>query len=145
MKPNYATITALHIYPVKSCRGISLTAAELTGRGLAHDREWMVVAAQGQFLTQRALPRMALIETAITSDSLRLRAPGQSDVLELSLSERDRPRCRVRVWRDDCAALDEGSEAADWLSRRRRQWARSRCAPWQPTVAILPLVASHLE
>ncbi len=116
MKPNYATITALYIYPVKSCRGISLATAELTGRGLVHDREWMVVDAEGQFLTQRTLPRMALIETAITSDSLRLRVQGQSDALELSLADRDLPSCRVRVWQDDCAALDEGSAAADWLS-----------------------------
>ena len=116
MKLNHATITALYVYPVKSCRGISLAAAELTGRGLAHDREWMVVDGKGQFLTQRDLPRMALIETAITSDSLRLSAPGQSDALELSLAERDQPRCRVCVWRDDCAALDEGSAASDWLS-----------------------------
>ncbi len=116
MKPTHATITGLHIYPVKSCRGIALATAELTGRGLAHDREWMVVDAEGQFLTQRALPRLALIETALTSETLRLSAPGQSDALELSLAGRDRPRCRVRVWRDDCGALDEGSVAAAWLS-----------------------------
>ena len=116
MNPAHATITGLHIYPVKSCRGISLAAAELTVRGLAHDREWMVVDADGQFVTQRTLPRMALIETALTSDALRLSAPGQSDTLELSLARRDLPLRRVRVWRDDCDALDEGSEAAGWLS-----------------------------
>ena len=116
MIPTHATITALHIYPVKSCRGISLAVAELSGRGLAYDREWMVVDADGQFLTQRALPRMALIETALTSDTLRLSAPGQSDALELSLAGRDLPLRRVRVWSDDCAAHDEGSAAAGWLS-----------------------------
>jgi hypothetical protein len=116
MKPTTATITALHIYPVKSCRGISLAGAELTGRGLAHDREWMLVDAAGQFLTQRALPRMALIETALTSDTLRLTLPGQSEALELPLAERDLPRCRVRVWRDDCDAFDEGAAAAGRLS-----------------------------
>jgi hypothetical protein len=116
MKPIHATITALHIYPVKSCRGISVAEAKLTGRGLAHDRQWMLVDAAGQFLTQRALPRMALIETALTSDTLRLTLPGQSEALELPLAERDLPRCRVRVWRDDCNAFDEGSAAAERLS-----------------------------
>ena len=116
MKPNNATITGLQIYPVKSCRGISLTAAELTSCGLAHDREWMVVDAEGQFLTQRTLPRMGLIGTALTSDTLRLSAPGQADALELPLAGSDRPHCRVRVWRDDCAAQDEGSAAAGWFS-----------------------------
>ncbi len=116
LRPFHATITGLHIYPVKSCRGISLAAAELTGRGLAHDREWMVVDAAGQFLSQRTLPRMALIETALMSDTLRLSAPGQSGALELPLAGRGLSRCRVWVWRDDCAALDEGPAAAEWLS-----------------------------
>jgi uncharacterized protein YcbX len=111
-----ATITGLHIYPVKSCRGISLPTAELSGRGLAHDREWMVVDEDGLFITQRALPHMALIETALTLDTLRLCAPGQPNVLELPLAVRALPRCRVRVWNDDCDALDEGPAAAEWLS-----------------------------
>lgn len=114
--PLHATITGLHIYPVKSCRGISLATAELTARGLAHDREWMVVDADGQFLTQRAQPRMALVETALSADTLRLSVTGQSKALEVSLAERDLPRCRVRVWSDDCDALDEGSAAAEWFS-----------------------------
>ena len=112
----HATITGLHIYPVKSCGGISVAAAEISARGLAHDREWMVVDAEGQFLTQRALPRMALVETALTPDTLRLSAPGRSGTLEVSLAERDLPRCRVRVWSDDCEALDEGDAAAEWFS-----------------------------
>lgn len=109
MRPTHATITGLHIYPVKSCRGISLATAEMTGRGLAHDREWMVVDAEGQFLTQRALPRMALIETALTSDTLRLTAPGQSDALELSR---------------DTKHLDSARKAADWAA------TRSLCPNW---------------
>ena len=44
--------------------------------GLAHDREWMVVDDSGRFLTQRELPRMALIDTDLTSEALILRAPG---------------------------------------------------------------------
>jgi uncharacterized protein len=116
VSPIHATITGLHIYPVKSCRGISLTTSALSSRGLAYDREWMVVDEDGQFVTQRTLPRMALIETALTSDSLRLTAPGESDSLELSLAGRELPRCRVRVWRDDCDAFDEGAAAGEWLS-----------------------------
>lgn len=114
--PIHSTITGLHIYPVKSCRGISLPEAELTARGLAYDREWMVVDAEDRFLTQRALPRMALIETAFTTDVLRLSAPGLSNRLDVPLLTHNLTRCRVRVWRDDCDALDEGPAAAAWLS-----------------------------
>ena len=111
-----ALITGLHIYPVKSCRGITLSNAELTGHGLALDREWMVVDADGQFLTQRVLPRLALIGTMLTSGMLRLSAPEQASGLDLPLAGRDLRRCRVRIWSDDCDAFDEGSVAAAWLS-----------------------------
>ena len=88
----------------------------MTARGLAHDREWMLVNDEGQFLTQRALPRMALIETALADGTLRLSVPGQVQSLEVPLTAHDLPRRRVRVWRDDCEALDEGPEAAAWCS-----------------------------
>ena len=116
MNSTHATITALHTYPVKSCRGLSLADVKLTRRGLAYDREWMVVDTAGHFLTQRDLPRMALIETALTLNTLRLTLPGQSESVELSLYDTSLPRCRVRVWRDDCDAFDEGSVAAGQLS-----------------------------
>lgn len=113
----YVTVSSLHIYPVKSCRGISLPITELTPRGLARDREWMVVDAAGRFLTQRELPRMALVKTEFAADHLRLSAPGQSEFLELPLAERTLPHRPVRVWDDDCEALDEGEEAAEWFGR----------------------------
>ena len=54
-------VARLFIYPVKSCAGIEVQEALLTDAGLEFDRAWMVVDEQGAFLTQRALPRMALI------------------------------------------------------------------------------------
>jgi uncharacterized protein YcbX len=108
------TLTHLFIYPVKSCRGLALDQAVLTARGLEHDREWMIVDADGNFLTQRQHPRLALIETELTGQTLRLRVPGQAP-LEVPLALRPGPRRRVRVWRHECEALDEGGAAAEWL------------------------------
>ena len=39
-------ITALNIYPVKSCRGIALSNARLTETGFEHDREWLVTTPE---------------------------------------------------------------------------------------------------
>ena len=38
-----ATVTSLHVYPVKSCRGLALEAARMSERGIAFDREWVIV------------------------------------------------------------------------------------------------------
>lgn len=107
-------LSELWVYPVKSCRGIRLQEARLTEYGIEHDREWMVVDDAGRFLTQREHPRMALIETSLTPDALRLSAPGL-ETLAIPLHGEEGPRRRVRVWSYEGAAVDRGAEAAEWL------------------------------
>lgn len=109
-----AVVTALNFYPVKGCKGISLREATVMETGLLHDRHWMVVNPQGRFVTQRELPRMALIGTALESDRLMLNAPDQP-ALNVPLSSLGE-RLPVIVWRDNCYGLDQGNAAADWLS-----------------------------
>jgi len=107
-------ITQLNIYPVKSLGGISLEQAELDVRGLAHDRQWMVVDDIGRFVTQRQLPQMAQVTVRLDEDALVLEHPATS-ALRLPLQREDQPRLPVYVWDDQCQALDEGAAAAAWL------------------------------
>lgn len=110
-------VRALSVYPVKSCRGIAFTRVQVTERGLLRDREWMVVESAGnpqRFLTQREIPALALIETALTPDALVLRASrmGEASVTFGAAG----PLRPVVVWRDTVPAIDEGDEVASWLS-----------------------------
>lgn len=115
------SITALTLYPIKSCAGITLSSAMLTETGLSfatvHDREWMVVDQNGQFLTQREHPKMALIRPAITDGKLVLEA---TDTLALAIplvhdNLSKRTSIQVQVWDDSLLAYDEGQECADWF------------------------------
>lgn len=110
------TLSAIYIYPIKSCRGIAVDAASLTHWGLEYDRNWMVVNPAGRFLTQRELPKMALIETAIAADALHLSAPGQAG-LSIPLNVTDGTLMPVEVWGDRCMAVDQGDAAGQWLSQ----------------------------
>src|SRR5437763_4817657 len=74
-------VAALFIYPVKSCRGVGVSAARMTERGLAHDREWMIVDASGRFVSQRELPALALVRTALSDDALELSIRGSTPVV----------------------------------------------------------------
>jgi hypothetical protein len=109
-----ATIEELWIHPVKSCAGVRVDEAELTDTGLLHDRAWMVVDAQGEFVSQRELPRMALIQPGFRMGQLVLRAPGML-ALHLQLDAVEGP-ARVRVWDDEVQAWDMGDLAAQWFS-----------------------------
>ncbi len=107
-------LTAINIYPVKSCRGLTLPSARLDDRGLHNDRLLMVVDGQGRFVTQRDYPRMCLVCPRIEGDTLTLSASGQ-EVLTLAVQRTGSP-CQVTVWRDTCTAIDQGDAAAAWLS-----------------------------
>lgn len=109
-----ATIDQLWIYPVKSCGALAMPEAELTDAGLAWDRAWMVVDDQGEFVTQRELPRMALITPTFKMGQLVLRAPGML-ALHLSLEAAEWP-VKVRVWDDEVQAYDMGDLAGQWFS-----------------------------
>lgn len=108
-----AIVTALNVYPVKSCKGIALERARIATTGLAHDREWLIVKPNGQFVTQREEPRLALIETALTEHALQLSTP-QLGTIAMPF-ERRGASVEVTCWRDKCAAFDAGDEAASWL------------------------------
>jgi len=110
-----ARIASLHIYPVKSCRGIDLAKARMTPTGLEWDRRWMIVDAKHRFVTQREHPRLAAITTTIADGRLELSAEGHSTlIVDARAGGSARP---VKIWKDNCSGLDAGDEAAAWLSR----------------------------
>lgn len=130
-------IAELWIYPVKSCAGIAVQSARLSHHGLQWDRHWMVVDGQGDFLTQRSHPRMALICPEITDDFLGLHFPGL-DSLQIPLLAQG-GRCRAKVWKDTAAAWDLGEwaePARQWLTQALGEDCRLvRFDPGQPRQA----------
>ena len=109
-----AVISALWVYPVKSCAGVQVREAILTETGLEFDRAWMVVDEHGEFVTQRELPRMALIRPQLKTQDMVLRAPGML-ALHIALDQVQEP-VRVKVWNDEVQAYDMGAVAAQWFS-----------------------------
>ena len=115
-------LSEIAIYPIKSCAGLSVRAATLTASGLmvdgVHDREWMVIDPNGQFLSQREHPRMARIVPRIVPGKLILSAPGLPEH-QIALG-RDGTLAlarQVQVWDDQCPALDQGDACASWFEQ----------------------------
>ena len=108
-------IAQLFIHPIKSCGGIAVDSAALIDTGFEYDREWMVVDRDsGEFVSQRELPRMALVHPTLRIEDLVLRAPGMLALhLRLDAVEGER---RVQVWDDAVDAFDMGDLAAQWFS-----------------------------
>ncbi|GHO95131.1 MOSC domain-containing protein [Reticulibacter mediterranei] len=109
-------VSALNVYPIKSCAGIALDVAQLGPRGIVHDRSFMLVDREGMLITQREEPRMALIRPAIsTHGDLTVQATGMQ-ALTIS-SNQHGPRYPVTVWKYTGDGIDQGDEIAEWFSR----------------------------
>jgi uncharacterized protein YcbX len=108
-------ISALFYYPIKSCAGCALNFAELTPRGIKNDRCLQIVNSNGDFLTQRELPQMALIQPTLLDEHwLILSAPAMPE-LRVPVGESDKRRM-VSIWGDWVLATEQDTNASEWLS-----------------------------
>ena len=108
------SVESVHVYPVKSCAGVSPRQAELAETGFDLDRAWMVVDAEGLYVTQRDLPRLALVQPAMKGEEMILRAPG---MLAVHVAvDRVEAACEATIWSDRVKAYDMGPLCAQWFS-----------------------------
>ncbi|XP_054776571.1 uncharacterized protein LOC129285052 [Prosopis cineraria] len=120
-------VSSIFIYPIKSCRGISVPQAPLTPTGFQWDRQWLVVNSKGRACTQRVEPKLALVVVELPSEAflegwkptknsyMVLKAPGM-EALKICLSRPHGVADGVSVWEWSGSALDEGDEASKWFS-----------------------------
>jgi uncharacterized protein len=116
------TLSAIYVHPIKSCGTIAPAASLLAETGLEFDRHWIVVDGHGEMMTQRELPRMALIQPTLRASDMVLRAPGML-ALHIRLDTVEQPT-RTEIWGDVVRAYDMGDLAAQWFSDFLGQPAR---------------------
>ncbi|VAW81085.1 Flavodoxin reductases (ferredoxin-NADPH reductases) family 1 [hydrothermal vent metagenome] len=122
---NQYKVQALNIFPVKSLRGFSVSKMSLAPSGFMYDRQWMLVDVNAKFLTQRQLPRMALVDVTIDEQYLRFAAP-QMDLLEIMLKAGNiagitdkttkTNKINVKIWSDECVGLLAEERINQWFS-----------------------------
>ena len=111
-----ATVSALTYYPIKGCAGLTVDRAEVVQTGLVHDRGFIVGEPDGMFLSQRTVPRLAVIRAQVLAggNKLALSAPGAQDiVLDVGADGPARPVV-VHNWAG--TGIDQGDEPGGWLS-----------------------------
>ncbi|PHT56211.1 hypothetical protein CQW23_04697 [Capsicum baccatum] len=122
-----AQVKSIFVYPIKSCRGISVSQAPITSTGFRWDRQWLVVNSKGRAYTQRVEPKLALVEVALpteafsegwepNNDSYLVIKASDMAPLKIPLANPSEVTDGVSVWEWSGSALDEGAEAAMWFS-----------------------------
>jgi uncharacterized protein YcbX len=108
------SLTGIHVYPVKSCRGIALDRVEVTSRGPAGDRMFQVIDADARPITQRQAPRLATVQPTLVDGGLRLEADGRPAIEIASPSAND--TTAMSLLGASVEAADAGAGAAGWFS-----------------------------
>lgn len=110
-------VSALNIYPLKSARGIPLREMTLDARGPAGDRRWMLIDERAVMLSQRDLPRMALIAAANGAGELVCSAPGVPPLRAQIPLPGLGGRLAARVWDDDVDVQLAADSAHSWFTQ----------------------------
>lgn len=116
-------LSALYLHPMKSSAALLVDSLQIEPRGPRFDRRWLVVDADGCFVTARAVAEMVLIRAEPMGEGLRLSAPGMAP-LDVAPPLPDAPRVSVTVWKDMVDAPLAGANAHAWLSALLRREVR---------------------
>ena len=112
------TLTGLYLYPVKSLGGYAVPEANVTARGLQHDRRWLLVDERNRFMTQRQQPELALLAVAPAYNGFLLSHRQRPDLLPLFIPFEATPdrTLFVTIWDDMAWAWRGTPEADEWLA-----------------------------
>lgn len=113
-------LSEIWIYPVKSFGGISLTQAQVTDRGLEHDRRWLLVDANGLFVSQRENPELALFQTEIAMGFLSITHREKLETIRIPLYQtfsETQEKITVSVWEDTIEAYEVNQATSDWFTK----------------------------
>jgi len=94
-------VSKLYIFPIKSFGAISLQHSKIDRFGMEHDRRWMLVDEDGQFVTQRHHSELCFFDVSSYEDGFRIsnRKHAQFE-LELPLNKVSGQKTLVTVWND---------------------------------------------
>jgi uncharacterized protein YcbX len=110
---DHCVVTAIHTYPVKSCRGTSVSSAGISPQGIEGDRQLMILRA-GKFTNQARLPRLATVATRrIDENSIEIKADGRAmtHVVDAGGTE-----SAVDFYGNTVAVVDQGDALAELIS-----------------------------
>lgn len=109
-------LSRIFVYPIKSARGIAVADTELHPSGPEHDRRWMLVDEEGMFLSQRKLPRMALLEPHLEGTDLVVAAPGMPPLVITADAKGAGELLPVTIWHDDLRLRHPNPAYDEWFS-----------------------------
>ncbi|MFD2200314.1 MOSC domain-containing protein [Shivajiella indica] len=96
------TLQDIYIYPIKSLGGIRLDSGVLEERGFRHDRRWMLVDKEGNFLSQRTFPGMAMLQVNLLEEGLMVfHKSNPENKVQIPIEPLSDQLISVKIWEDE--------------------------------------------
>ena len=133
-------IASLHTYPVKGSHRNDHDEAVVERQGLAGDRRWIVVDADGVGITQRETALLSQLDVTVVDGGLMIRTPGMPDLPVAEPADGAKQFVRVFASKPPVparVAADDG-----WFARFLGREAR---LVWQEDPAGRPVVNNAQE
>ncbi len=116
------TLTEIWIYPIKSLGGIRMKSVKVLQKGLQHDRRWMLIDRDNEFMSQRIYPKMALFKLQIQSQwpwgpKFKIKHGNDSITLSFNHSFISKP-IKAIVWDDEVEVYEVDKKHSVWFSQR---------------------------
>ncbi|MDN3668678.1 MOSC domain-containing protein [Echinicola jeungdonensis] len=107
----------IYIYPIKSLGGIRLEQTQVGIKGFQWDRRWMLVDENGQFLTQRTIHKMALLQVQLREKGVVVFHKQKPELsLQIPLEPETQHFIPVTVWSDKVEGQIVSPTANQWFS-----------------------------
>ena len=135
-----AQIAQIWIYPIKSCRGISLTESDVDPRGLTWDRRWVLADEAGVFLTQRSTRALGEFQPRLSQDGLWITHIPSNEEIWLPFPPETSEECIIQIWEDQVPCLRVSDALDNWFSHHIQQKVRLF---FQPDQSIRPIEAKY--
>ena len=112
-------VSKLNIYPIKSCKALSVSEIEFDDFGVVGDRRFMMIDQNNRYLSQRRFGIMTTVVSKLVVENGReylcISAPSVNWDLKIE-PVTEGPRVDTHLW--DCCVrmIDQGDEAARWCN-----------------------------
>ncbi|MCP9769834.1 MOSC domain-containing protein [Lacihabitans sp. LS3-19] len=109
-------ISELHIYPIKSLGGISLSQSEVDLTGLKYDRRWMLTDENNVFLTQRTFAELSGFEVKINLEYLIVTDKKNKNSINIPLIPETQKLENIQIWNDTLKGQLVSDKANEFFS-----------------------------
>jgi len=138
-------LSKIMVYPIKSLGWIEPEEWEVQKRGFKLDRRWMLVDEEGNFVSQRKFPQLAILKTEITSSGILVKNSFTQENFEIPFEIKKKKQLKVKIFNDETSALYAGNQASNFFSNFLKTKVKLVFMPEEFTRPVNPAYGSKKD